>query len=286
MWTFLGATPAQTRRAVQRLRPFYGAAFSEKCTSASPEVLSCMETAENAFTGLARCGLNAGRPFTDRLITRPLVYDAPSSVEEDQVTDPAEADALRAALIGAWDRAGRETWVFTAGGGGTKSVPRPGDTPVVNAYRFTTTSRSRFFTTRTEEGYNSASPEFWSAVVEGDSLYLSLSPDGMAQRIEERGPMVMTERGFWLIQDIRATPRCTGFTLAGQPVQSARCAWEGEGDARRLWLTAAFGHGLDSGEPVGETSFVFREMAGLLVPADISFRFFRRVAQGGAAPTR
>jgi hypothetical protein len=285
MLSYLGATEAQSRFTADQLRPSYGRAFTDKCATASPEVLTCIETADNAFTGLARCRLNQGRPFAERLTLRPAVFDVPWNVAEREVRDAAAAAALRTALIGTWDRDGRETWAFTAEGDATRTVAMTSGENLVNTYRFTPTSGTRFFNTMKDGGNGGAPVGFDSAVVAGDTLFLTVGPDGAAQPIAESGPTLATERGYWLIQDLRTTPKCTGFNLEGQPAQSARCAWEGEGDARRLRITAAFGHRIESGEPAPEVTVRFREMSGQLVPAGNAGRFFRRAGQSGTAPT-
>jgi hypothetical protein len=67
-------------------------------------------------------------------------------------------------------------------------------------------------------------------------------------------------------------------------VQSARCAWEGQGDARRLLIMASFGHDLRTGEPAPAAPILFREMAGHLV-GNNDDHHHKRVRAGGAAPT-
>jgi hypothetical protein len=284
MLGFLGATEAQTRFTVDQLRPSYGSEFTDKCATATPEILTCVETADNAFTGLARCRLNQGRPFAERVSLHPADPYVPWNIAEREVRDATAAAALRAGLIGSWDLAGRETWVFTAEGDATHTVVLESGEHLVNAYRFTPTSGTRFFNTM-KDGSNGGEPVgFDSAVVAGDTLYRRPGPGGSAQPIAESGPTLATGGGNWLIQDIRATPRCTGFNLVGQPAQSASCGWEGEGDARRLRITAAFGHDINTGEPVPEVTVRFREMSGQIVPAEDATSFLRRAGPSGTSP--
>jgi hypothetical protein len=283
MLSYLGATEAQSRFAADRIRPFYGQEFTDRCATATPEVLTCIETAENAFTGFARCSINQGRPFAERVNVRSSVRDVPWSVDEREVRDAAAAAALRTALIGSWASARGDSMVFTAEGDLTEKTALTSGETYVHAYRFTPTGGSRLFL-KMKDGGNGGEPlGFSSAVVAGDTLYWSGAYDGAAQPIAEGGPTLATERGHWLIQDLRTTPKCTGFNLVGQPAQSASCAWEGEGDARRLRITAAFGHDISTGEPVPEVTVRFREVSGHLVP--VGTRVFRRAGQGGAAPT-
>ena len=212
----------------------------------------------------------------------PVVADVPWNAPEREVRDAAAADALRAALVGSWDRGGRETYVFTADGTVTRtSSPFPAE-----AGRFTATSGSRFFVTSSEGSNGSPPTDVRSAVVAGDTLYLVWGSDGYVQPIAESGPTLATDRGYWVIQDLRGTPRCTGFNLYGQPVQSARCDWHGEGDERRLRIMATFGNHLWTGESLPEGAVRFREMSGFLVPSDNGFRFFRRAGQSSTAPSR
>lgn len=276
MLRFLGATDAETGAALGALRPFYGASFAARCATTPPEVLSCVESADNAFTGLADCGLNRGRAFADRLSLRPAVFDVPWNAKEGAVRDPAAAAALSAALVGTWEREGRETWSFSADGRATQTVFLSGEGPLVQSYLVTTTSGSRFFTT-SPVGDNGGAPlGYRSAVLAGDTLYLQVGPDGMAQPIAASGPVIATERGYWLIHDIRGAPKCTGFNVFGQPAETVRCAWEGTGDARRLRIVAGFGHHLETGEPLPEATLHLREMSGYLVPADSGLRFYQR----------
>jgi hypothetical protein len=280
MMSFLGATPEQSRVALDRLRPAYGDRFVGRCATATPEMLTCVETAENAFTGLARCGINKGRASSEVLI----LGEGPSHevrwrADERAVTDAAGAAALRAAMVGSFGSRDRGTWAFTAEGVATQTT-RVGQTERVDTWQFTTTSRARIM---------SAPIGLWSAVVDGDLLYLNGTSGGAgyaeAQPISDDGLTVAVSFGLWAIRDIHGTPRCTGFSWWGQPVASAQCVWEGEGDARRLRIMAGFGHDLLSGEPAPPAPVRLREMSGHLV-GNNDFHFFQRVRPSGAAPTR
>jgi hypothetical protein len=280
MMSFLGATAEQSRVALDRLRPAYGDRFVGRCATATPEMLTCVETAENAFTGLARCGLNRGRAFSDVLVLgEGASHEVRWRADERAVTDAAGAAALRAAMVGSWDRRDAGTWTFTAEGVATKTS-RLGGTERVDRWQFAATSRARLA---------SEPLGFWSAVVDGDLLYLNGTSGGTgyaeAQPIAEDGTSIAVSFGLWAIQDIHGTPRCTGFSWWGQPVESARCAWEGQGDARRLLIMASYGHDLLSGEPAPPSPVRLREMAGHLV-GNNDFHFFQRVRPSGAAPTR
>jgi hypothetical protein len=276
MMSFLGATPEQSRVAVDRLRPAYGEPFVGRCATATPELLTCVETAENAFTGLARCGINRGRAFPDVLV----FGEGPSHevrwrADERAVTDAAGAVALRAAMVGSWTQRDMGTWTFTAEGVATKTS-RLGGTERIDRWQFTPTSRARLA---------SEPLGFWSAVVDGDLLYLNGTSGGTgyaeAHPISQDGRTIAVSFGLWAIEDLHGTPRCTGFSWWGQPVESASCVWEGEGDARRLRIMAGFGHDLLTGEPAPPTPVRLREMAGHLVGNND-----RHVFQRGAAPTR
>ncbi len=281
MMSFLGATAEQSRVAVDGLRPAYGAGFTDRCATATPEMLTCVETAENVFTGLARCGINRGRAFPDALIRgETFGFEVRWSAEEREVTDAAGADALRAAMVGSWAQRDQGTWTFAADGGATHAQRRLAGAPqFTDTYQLTASSRARIF--------SDASGRY-SAVVEGDLLYWNSTAGGTgysaAQPIEEDGSAVGLQSGFWAIEDVHGTPRCTGFSWWGQPVQAARCAWEGQGDARRLLIMAGFGHDLLSGEPAAPAQVRFREMGGHLV-GNNDYHHYRRVVPGGAAPT-
>jgi hypothetical protein len=271
MMGFLGATDEQSRAAVDGLRPAYGAGFTDRCATATPEMLTCVETAENALTGLARCGINRGRTFSDVLICGESPgFEVRWAPDERAVTDAPGADALRAAMVGSWSHRDRGTWTLTAEGRATLTQTVAG-APVVGAYQFTATSRARIV---------SDPFGFWSAVVDGDVLYLHGTAGGVgysvAQPIDEDGWTIAIHNGFWAIRDLRGTPRCTGFSWWGQPVQTAECTWEGEGDARRLRIMAGFGHDLLSGEAAEPSPVRFRELSGHLV-GNNDLRFFRRV---------
>ena len=280
MMSFLGATAEQSRVALDRLRPAYGDRFVGRCATATPETLSCVETAENAFTGLARCGINKGRAFSDVLVLEEGGrHEVRWRADEREVTDAAGAAALRAAMVGSWAQRQMGMWTFTAEGGATQTS-RVGQTDRVDTWQFTTTSRARIM---------SAPIGLWSAVVDGDLLYLNGTSGGAgyaeAQPIAEDGTAIAVSFGLWAIQDIHGTPRCTGFSWWGQPVESAQCVWEGQGDARRLRIMAGFGHDLLSGEPAPPSPVRLREMSGHLV-GNNDFHFFQRVRPSGAAPTR
>ena len=277
MMSFLGAQAEQSRVAIDRLRPAYGAGFIDRCATATPETLTCVETADNVFTGLARCGVNRGRAFSNMLVGgETFGFEVRWSADEREVTDAAGAAALRAAMVGAWSQRDMGTWTFTAEGA-TTHTNRVRGTP--DTSQLTTTSRAHART---------AAPAFWSTVVDGDRLYLNDTGGGVgyseAQPIVEGGVTIGIYLGFWAIQDLHGTPRCTGFSWWGQPVQSARCAWEGQGDARRLLIMAGFGHDLRTGEPAPAAPVRFREMAGHLVDNN-DYHHFQRVRAGGAAPT-
>ena len=271
MMRFLGATAEQSRAAVDGLRPAYGAGFTDRCATATPEMLTCVETAENALTGLARCGFNRGRTPSDALILGDTPgFEVRWAPDERAVTDAPGADALRAAMVGSWSHRDRGTWTFTAEGRATLTQTVAG-APVVGAYQFTATNRARIV---------SDPIGFWSAVVDGDVLYLHGTAGGagysVAQPIDEDGWTIAINNGFWAIRDLRGTPRCTGFSWWGQPVQTAECVWEGEGEARRLRIMAGFGHDLLSGEAAAPSPVRLREMSDHLVGNNDS-HFFRRV---------
>lgn len=277
MMSFLGAQAEQSRLAIDEVRLAYSTRFIDLCATATQETLTCVETADNVFTGIARCGVNRGRAFSDMLIGgETFGFEVRWSAAEREVTDAAGAAALRAAMVGAWSQRDMGTWTFTAAGAATKTN-RVRGTP--ETCQFTTTSRAHAV---------SEPLEFWSAVVDGDRLYLNGTSGGAgyseAQPIVEGGVTIGINGGFWAIQDLHGTPRCTGFSWWGQPVQSARCAWEGQGDARRLLIMASFGHDLRTGEPAPAAPILFREMAGHLV-GNNDYHHFQRVRAGGAAPT-
>jgi hypothetical protein len=276
MMSFLGAQAEQSRLAIDEVRLAYSTRFIDLCATATQETLTCVETADNVFTGIARCGVNRGRAFSDMLIGGEASgFAVRWSAGEREVTDAAGAAALRAAMVGAWSQREVGTWTFTAAGAAT-ITNRGSGTP--DTYQFTTTSRAHAV---------SEPLQFWSAVVDGDRLYMTPTSDATqseAQPIVEGGVTIGIQGGLWAIQDLHGTPRCTGFSWWGQPVQSARCAWEGQGDARRLLIMASFGHDLRTGEPAPAAPLRFREMAGHLVNNN-QFNHFQRVRAGGAAPT-
>jgi hypothetical protein len=269
MMSFLGASDEASRAAVERLRPAYGAGFVERCAAAPSDVLTCVETAENAFTGLARCGVNRARGFSEALIVGDAFgFEVRWAAEERAVTDAAGAAALRAAMVGSWSLRDRDTWTFTAEGRGSHAQPGGA---LADSYQFTATGRAHLV---------SDPIGYWSAVVDGDVLYLNGTGGGAgyaeARPIDEDGWTVAVSFGLWAVRDLRGTPRCTGFSWWGQPVETAECAWEGEGEGRRLRIMAGFGHDLLGGEPASPYPVRLRELSGHLV-GNNDLHFYRRV---------
>ncbi|MBU6163024.1 MAG: hypothetical protein KGO50_18090, partial [Myxococcales bacterium] len=274
MLTYMGGTPEQFAFLAERIRPFHERAMADRCVSASPDVLTCIETADNAFTGLARCGINAGKPFEDRLLLRPVIFDVPWEQPQAQVTDPVGAQQLRDALVGQWHRDERDTWTFDANG-----TARHVDAVVDETFTVVTTSASRLMLTPMgADGQPAGSPAYWSAATDGQTLYVTPLPDNGAVAMSDT-PFVVVASGYWLLWDLSGTPRCTGFYSTGQPVHSARCAWRDDPDRRRLQLVVNLGHDPQTGEPASDAPLNLITLGGQLVPEN-SFKLFTRVAEG------
>ena len=135
-----------------------------------------------------------------------LGFEVRWASDEREVTDPAGADALRSAMMGAWSLRDRETWTVTAEGQATHSQ-NVGGTEISDTYQLTATSGARVV---------SEPLGFWSAVVEGDTLYLNGTGGGagytVAQPIVDDGWTIAISAGFWAIRDLDGTPQCTGFS--------------------------------------------------------------------------
>ena len=279
MLTYLGSTTEQITFLADRIRPFHERTMADRCVSATPDVLTCIETADNAFTGLARCGINAGKPFEERLLLRPVIFDVPWEQPQAQVTDPVGAQQLRDSIVGQWHRDERETWTFDANG-----TARHVDPVVDETFAVVTTSASRLMLTPTgADGQPAGSPGYWSAATDGQTLYLTPLPDNGAVAMGDT-PFVVVASGYWLVWDLSGTPRCTGFYSTGQPVQSARCEWRDDADRRRLQLIVNLGHDPQTGEPASDAFYNFITLGEQLLPEQ-GFKLFARVTEGsGATP--
>jgi hypothetical protein len=274
MLTYLGGTTEQITFLADRIRPFHERAMADRCVSASPDVLTCIETADNAFTGLARCGINAGKPFEERLLLRPVIFDVPWEQPQAQVTDPVGAQQLRDALVGQWQRDSSEIWTFQADG-----TARHVDPVVDERFAVVTTSASRLMLTLLNaDGQPAGSPAYWSAATDGQTLYFTPLPDNGAAAMSDT-PFVVVASGYWLLWDLSGTPRCTGFYSTGQPVQSARCEWRDDPDRRRLQLVVNLGHDPQTGEPASDAPLNLITLGGQLVTEN-RFKLFSRVTEG------
>ena len=286
MLTYLGSTPAEAATALDRVGPAHARLMAEKCPRATPEVLACIEAADNVLTGMAQCGINAGKPFAEQILLDPITLSglpwerAASQEEERTVTDAAGAAQLRAALLGRWQHPNlaQHSWTFSADG-----AARFTDGVQDARFPFGTTSSSQFYESMLGPDGQPVFTSTYSAVTDGQTLYVARLPDGGARRIETAGPTVVVAGGIWLFSDLGGTPRCTGFSHIGEPVRSARCAWRTDPDRRRLSLIYNLGFDRVTGQPASDAGDNFMELAGHLMTEHGS-RLYRRADEGAAAP--
>jgi hypothetical protein len=254
--------------------------MAEKCPRATPEVLACIETADHVLSGMARCGINAGKPFPEQLLLDPITLSiVPWSDDERTVTDAAAAAQLRSALLGRWQHPTRAQPSWTFGADGTARFT---DGVQDDRFTFGTTSGSRFFASSPGPDGQPLITGTYAAVTDGQTLYVAPLPGGGAGRIDGAGPTVVVAGGIWLLTDLGGTPRCTGFSSIGEPVRSARCVWRADRDRRRLQITYNIGFDRFTGQPATDTAGNLMELAGYLMHENGAY-LYRRAGEDAAA---
>jgi hypothetical protein len=285
MLAYLGSTPAEAATALDRVGPAHARLMAEKCPRATPEVLACIEAADNVLSGMAQCGINAGKPFPEQILLDPITLSglpwerAASQEGERTVTDAAGAAQLRAALLGRWRSPARAQSSWTFSDDGTAQLS---DGVQDERFSFVTTSASRFYGWAPGPDGQRDLAGTYSAVTDGQTLYVAPLPGGGARRIETTGPTVVVAGGIWLFSDLGGTPRCTGFSSIGEPVRSARCAWRTDRDRRRLSLIYNLGFDRVTGQPASDAGGNLMELAGHLM-IENGTSLYRRADEGPAA---
>jgi hypothetical protein len=264
----------------QSLQPTYERVIGERCALIDAAVLTCVETADHVLSGMARCGMDASIAPRHSVRLPILTYDGFWQRYGGEVTDPEGAAALRDALIGRWVRQETPTWSWTFTDDGTVEFT---DSVQAHEFPFVTTSESRLYSPGSDEQPGSEGTTY-SAVTDGRILHITpLSNDG-AHPIVDGAPMIMSGSGIWRIWDVRGTPRCTGFTLRGQPMEAVRCAWADGADRRRLQIRATSGHDLATGEPAVEGGPDFMILADHLVRENATMLYERSGDPGSSTP--
>jgi hypothetical protein len=235
-----------------------GSSFQQRCQTLTSEQLSCLETSENAISGIAECAVNATRDFSTWLELPPTLDQRMPWEQADPATlDPVGAETLAASLVGHWQaQSGTRSWTFR--GDGTFQEVNGSATEG----RYVVSGRARV--NLEYPGMNR--PDVYSAIVDGDTLHIKPYPGGTAQPIIDGQHALVTHMGIWRLDELNASPRCSGFSSRAQPVQSARCNWDMLGPHRLLVVTANPGPDPLFGTAGAEVRLEFLELSGHLVP--------------------
>lgn len=236
------------------------------CPALPEEKLACLEGAADALVGVGECAINEARPFAERLLPPMLARDVVHwHVHAQEARSEAATRTALRQLAGTWEK--RDAYAtkrltITPEGQVTHEETRNGQTTTKSGtVDVRSPHRVRFVFPGTSFDYG-----FYVFGKDGTgrALFSNQTATG-AYPIARRGTTRVAVNGqFFLVDDLRRTPRCWGFgpRLETMPV---RCGFEGEGDARRFVITRLAARGIESGTPSGDYPMRFVEHEGHLV---------------------
>lgn len=233
------------------------------CPSLPEDKLACLDGAADALVAVGECALNEGRSFAERLLPPMLARDVVRwHVHAHEAPSEEATRTVLRQLAGTWeknDAYATKRLTITTDGRATYEETRNGQTSTkAGTVDVRSPHRVRFVFPGTSFDYG------FYAFGTDRALFSNQTATG-AYPIARRGTTRVAVNGqFFLVDDLRRTPRCRGFgpRLETMPV---RCGFEGEGDARRFVITRLAARGIESGTASGDYPMRFVEHDGHLV---------------------